>query len=132
MAVLGGWRLTRMGVLFVIGIVVLTGLVTGGIFLVRNHGEQVRRDEAVKIAEQNLKDRSETSTKPTAVPTNKDQATNAGTNTSTTTEAATPNATAAPAELPETGIDAGRVLIVGILALSVAFYVASRRAHPQV
>lgn len=135
MAILGGWRLTRMGVFFAIGIVVLAGLVTGGIFLVRNHGEQVRRDEAVKIAEQNLKDQSDTSTKPVAVTDDSNKAANSGANTAAdpSTNAATtsPDSSAAPAALPQTGIDGGRVLIVSILALSVAFYVASRHAKSQ-
>lgn len=135
MAVLGGYRLTRAGILFIIGILVLGGLVTGGVFLVKNHGEAVRRDQAVKIAEQNLKDQSKTEAQPVKTSdssnTNKTNATNA-TNTAgtdTTTAAATASNTA---NLPVTGIDDLQVLgnsaILAILALSVAYYVASRRA----
>lgn len=124
MAILGGWRLTRAGVLFVIGILVLGGLVTGGIFLVKNHGEAVRRDEAVKVAEQNLKDQSEVATQPIASDTSKDND-KTDTKPAETVIAAQTQAT----ELPETGPSGPlNVLIVTILALSVSFYVASRRA----
>ena len=123
MALLGGWRLTRTGVLFVIGILVLGGLVTGGIFLVKNHGEAVRRDEAVKVAEQTLKDQSEVSTQPV----NDTDDDSAETNTSPETSVATTGAQAN--KLPETGpSDVANVLTVTVLALSVSFYVASRRA----
>ena len=56
MTLFGGWRITRAGILFIVGVLVLGAIVTGGIFLVKNHGEAVRRDEAIKIAEQTLKD----------------------------------------------------------------------------
>lgn len=52
-------RVTRAGVALTVGIIVLTGLILGGFFLVKNQGEQARRDEAIKIAEQNLKEQSE-------------------------------------------------------------------------
>lgn len=126
---LSGWRLTRTGVLFVIGIIVLGGLVTGGIFLVKNHGEAVRRDQAVKIAEQNLKDQSQTSTQPV----NASDSSNSG-NTDTTNTTGTTATTDAgsAAALPVTGIDEmqflGRVAMLAVLALSAAYYVASRRA----
>jgi hypothetical protein len=100
MAVFGRRRLTRTGLLFVIGIIVLGGLVTGGIFLVKNHGEAVRRDQAVKIAEANLKDQSKqpTSTQPVTTGTSStpdsSQTTGSGTGTGTgsgaTTTAAAP------------------------------------------
>jgi hypothetical protein len=148
MAVFGGRRLTRTGLLFVIGIIVLGGLVTGGIFLVKNHGEVVRRDQAVKIAETNLKDQSKapTATQPVNGGTaDKDQTNKAGTgassapsadtgtntnpNTNTNTNTASSSDTSA---LPVTGPDDllifGRTIIVAILAFSVVSYVASRRA----
>lgn len=51
-------RITRSGVALTVGIIILTGLIIGGLFLVKGQGEQARRDEAVKIAEKNLEDRS--------------------------------------------------------------------------
>ena len=132
MAVFGGWRLTRAGILFVIGILVLGGLVTGGIFLVKNHGEAVRRDEAVKVAEQNLKDKSEVESKPIATSTPDDSSTNSANNGGSAAETTTPPATTpATSELPQTGPADGlmNTLIVAMLALSVGFYVSSRRAR---
>jgi len=126
MAVFGGWRLTRTGILFVIGILVLGGLVTGGIFLVKNHGEAVRRDEAVKVAEQNLKNQSEVESKPIATETTDEPATTT-TNNGESVVVTPPNTS----ELPQTGPADGlmSVLVVAMLALSVAFYVSSRRAR---
>jgi len=126
MALLGGYRITRTGILFVIGIIVLGGLVTGGIFLVENHGEAVRREEAVKLAEQNLREQSQTSTQPVN-----------GEDTDDTETVATNGTAPVPAgtnasELPVTGIDdlrfLGQAAILALLALSASYYIASRRA----
>lgn len=128
MAIFGGWRLTKAGILFVIGIVVLAGLVTGGVFLAKNRGEAARREEAVKIAEQNLEDESKVAVETTPVAEATDEAEE------TATEAAeeTVVAAAAPEVLPQTGpaeLQAiGNILIVTLLALSTSFYIASRRA----
>lgn len=143
MAVLGGYRLTRTGVLFIVGILVLGGLVTGGIFLVKNHGEAVRHDQSVKIAEQNLKDQSQTSTQPVNGSTgdnsgetgsSTDTPSTTGTGTTTTTAPDT-TATTNPGQLPVTGIDdltfAGQAAVLAILALSTAYFIASRRAVQQ-
>jgi len=124
MAVFGGWRLTRTGALFVIGILVLGGLVTGGIFYVKNHGEAVRHEEAVKIAEENLKNQSEVKTQPVDTVDSSDK-----------TETTSPDEAVKvvveqtqPEVLPETGPESiSNLLIIAILALSVSFYVASRR-----
>lgn len=145
MAVFSRLRLNRAGLLFVVGIIVLGALVTGGIFLVKNHGEAVRRDQAVKIAEAKLKDQSKTptSTQPITAgnpdnQTSSDPATT-GANTATGNEAGGAGTVAATgaagtsntSALPKTGPDdvqsLGRTIIVAILALSVAFYVSSRR-----
>jgi len=129
MAVFGGWRLTRTGILFVIGILVLGGLVTGGIFLVKNHGEAVRRDEAVKVAEQALKDKSEAESKPIATDTANDSTVSEATPGANggTVATTTPNSS----QLPQTGPAESlqQVIIVAILALSVSFYIASRRTR---
>jgi len=139
MAMLGGWRLTRTGVLFVIGIVVLAGLVTGAVFLVKGRGEQVRRDEAVKVAEQNLKEQSDGVVSQADQDAAEDKA-KAEAEAKAADEAKkaqdAKNAEIAatdPRQLPQTGPadDFGRVLIVTILATSVAFYVGSRRAAQQ-
>ncbi|MBC7459707.1 hypothetical protein H7200_03285 [Candidatus Saccharibacteria bacterium] len=137
---LSGLRITRAGIIFVVGIIVLAGLVFGGVMIAKNRGEQVRRDEAVKIAEQTLKDQSEaiateavddTSTT-TAGSTGGSTTTAGATNTTGSTDVIATTGTA-PAQLPETGpaSDLARLAIVTILAVSIAVYVASRRAVQQ-
>lgn len=51
-------RITRAGVALTVGIIVLTGLIVGGLFWVKQSGEQARRDDAVKIAEEKLEQES--------------------------------------------------------------------------
>lgn len=130
MALFGGRRITRAGILFIVGVLVLGALVMSSIFMVKNHGETVRRDEAIKVAEQTLKDQSEVATQPvnTPEPTETDaESASAGTDgvvVATTTDAET---------LPETGPEAlqglGQLVIIAVLAFSVATYISSRRAH---
>lgn len=143
MAGFSGARITRAGIIFIIGIVVLAGLVFGGVMIAKNRGEQVRRDEAIKIAEQTLKDQSEaiateavdgttpetTGSTGSTSPTGSTGSTGSvGTNgvVATTGTATTGTATT---QLPATGptADLGRLASVTILAVSIAVYVASRR-----
>lgn len=49
---------TRTGVALTVGIIVLTGLLIGGLFFVKNTSEQARRDEAIAVAEQQLEKES--------------------------------------------------------------------------
>lgn len=122
MAILGGWRLTRTGVLFVVGVVVLVALVGGAIWYVRERGEQARRDEAIKIAEQNLETQSN---EPVAISTENGQS--AG-ETSDDEATSTPAAESSSAELPQTGFEPYSILVIGILALAASYYASSRRA----
>jgi len=125
MAVWTGWRITRTGIVFIIGIIVLAALVFGAVWYVQQRGEQARRAEAVKIAEQNLIEQSKTATtNPTKVDEGSDKSTSSnGTHTDTqSTTAAT-----STVELPATGTDATSIAIVTVLSLSVSLYIASRR-----
>jgi len=129
MALFGGRRITRAGILFIVGVLVLGALVTGGIFMVKSQGEAVRRDEAIKIAEQTLKDQSEVATQSVNTPESTEtdaESASAGSDgvvVATTTDAET---------LPETGPEAlqglGQFVIIAVLAFSVATYISSRRA----
>lgn len=51
-------RVTRAGMGLAVGIIILAGVLFGGLWLVKERGEQARRDEAVKVAEQNLEKQS--------------------------------------------------------------------------
>ena len=128
MAMFSGWRITRVGILFVIGVLVLGGLVFAGVSLVKQRGEQVRRDEAVKIAEQNLKNESESVPASEGATSGAAPAESAEDNKpAATSTVATTGGTST--ELPQTGLEGvGSILAVTALSLSVAFYVASRRA----
>ncbi|MEO6110191.1 MAG: LPXTG cell wall anchor domain-containing protein [Candidatus Saccharimonadales bacterium] len=133
MAIFNGWRITRTGVVFVIGVVVLAGLVFGGIWMVRDRGEQARRQEAVKIAEQNLENQSNApAARDDSTTSSTDVAKTDTTKTATTTTkvptATTTTATSTSTQLPETGADSFTIVIVALLALAGSYYVTSRRA----
>lgn len=121
MAFLGGYRITRTGMLFVLGVLVLVGLVFGGIWLVRERGEQARRQEAIKVAEQNLEDQSQT---PVAVETDKEE--KPAEEDKPQTQAPTTSSSANT--LPETGPEILPILVIGLLTLATGYYVTSRRA----
>lgn len=117
MAIFQGWRITRAGVVFVGGLIILAVLIFGGIWFVQNRGEQTRREEAIKVAEQNLQEQS----KPPV-------------ETTTETEVATTDTTppaSNEAALPETGIEIGHVLAITVLSLATGYFVTSRRAVRQ-
>lgn len=128
MAIFGGWRLTRAGILFIVGVLVLGAIVTGGVFMVKNQGEAVRRDEAIKIAEQTLKDQSEVATQPVNEPEKVEEAAT----TTPTSAKSEPTVAVETKVLPETGPEEsaviGRIFVVTMLSLAVSLYVASRHA----
>jgi FtsZ-interacting cell division protein ZipA len=121
-----GWRITRTGIVFILGTIVLIGLVVGGIWLVRERGEQARRQEAVKIAEQNLEDQSQAQTE--TKPETNDETDSAP---AATEDEANPVTTTASRSdtLPETGPgDIAQVIAVGVVTLAAGYYLTSRRA----
>jgi hypothetical protein len=120
MAIFNGWQITRAGVVFVIGILVLAGLVFGGIWFVNERGEQARRDEAIKIAQQQLEEQSEVATETNTGTVPVDEEEENGPVPSSSGEERV--------ELPETGPEIVHILAVTALALSAAYYVSSRRA----
>ncbi|MFY9228411.1 MAG: hypothetical protein WAO28_03780 [Candidatus Microsaccharimonas sp.] len=124
MAVWTGWRITRTGIMFIIGIVVLAGLVFGAVLYVQQRGEQARRAEAVKIAEQNLTEQSKTATQPIKVDEGSSESSSSN-GTYTATQPTTP--VTSTGELPATGADASNIIVVTVLSLAVSLYIASRR-----
>lgn len=132
MAVFGGRRITRTGIIFIIGIVVLGGLVTGGIFLVKNHGEAVRRDQAIKIAEQSLEDQSKIAAEQSSATKPESGSIDSPGTAAEEAKPSTATSGSDSATLPATGFDdanvIGRTAMIAILALSIAYYVSSRRA----
>jgi Flp pilus assembly protein TadB len=112
MAIFNGWRITRAGIIFVAGLVILAGLVFAGVYWVAQRGEQARREEAIQVAEQNLEQQSdpiaqeETNNGPVAVNEDTEEQ---------------------PEALPETGTELVGLLAVTALALATGYYVQSRR-----
>ncbi|MGH7218230.1 MAG: LPXTG cell wall anchor domain-containing protein [Candidatus Microsaccharimonas sp.] len=129
--------MTRSGVALTVGIIILTGLIIGGLFIVKGQGEQARRDEAVKIAEKNLEDRSneevalnegeeENSNESTTSGDNGEATEVPQTGTSNNSESTESGVTAE--ELPQTGTgDTLAVVGAGALTFAGVAYIRSRK-----
>lgn len=132
-------RITQAGVALTVGIIILTGLIVGGFFLVKNSGEQARRDEATKIAQQNLEEQSrdevalesEDSQAPPKEesPTGEEATSTPPADTSATETEAEAAQQPAAEQLPQTGPaeQLSNVMALTLLTFSVASYVNSRR-----
>ena len=124
-------QVTRAGVGLVVGIIILAALVFGGLWLVRERGEQARREEAIAIADQQLKDESN---QETAINTD-EASTESSTESQTETSGAQSSANqagnaasgAAVTELPQTGPQETAIVVFGIVAFAVASFVRSRK-----
>lgn len=134
MATYSGWRPTRAGIVFIIGVVLLIALVVGAIWFVRERGEQARRDEATQIAQQEQQAQEEQQNSEDAPASEETPAPEDGTVTEETPAETEPEvATTAPApnELPQTGGELQALIGVIFLSLATALYVGSRRAVQQ-
>lgn len=133
-------RITRAGVALTVGIIVVTGLIIGGLFLAKNQGEQARRDDAIRIAEQNLEEQSsegvslgggESNTETTQSEESTESAGEGSTSTESSSEAASGDvaSTSAAEELPATGpADVTALLVIGLITFAGVSYFRSRRA----
>lgn len=128
-------HVTRAGVALTVGIVVLTGLIIGGLYWVKETGEQARREDAIAIAERNLETQSEnegalnegesTETPPAEEPEDT-STTIPGTGTDNGESADTDNSDVN--QLPATGNEGlASFVAVTALSISIALYVQSRR-----
>lgn len=125
-------RITRAGVGLTVGIIILALVVLGGLYLVRERGEQARRDDAIEIAQENIEsDNEEAGTLTPSIDgsaqteqesASEDTASNAGS-----------RAESAPGELPATGPnDIAALVSIGLLSFAIASYVSSRKANARV
>lgn len=151
-------RITQSGVALTVGIIILTGLIIGGLFWVKQTGEQARRDEAVQIAEEKLeeesnngvalndgeeaeKNESERSNGETTSPAEEnpesipgaETAPNESSSDTQTSDELAQTGTDVPeetvTELPETGLaDTGVVLVLGTATFAAVTYYRSRRS----
>ncbi len=131
MARFTAWRPTRSAVALTVGIIVLAALVLGGLHLAKERGEQVRREEAIKVAEAQLETNAD---EDIALNSGDEETQNEEQNSGSTApgetsgESSQPN----PSALPETGpSEAFSAVIVALVAFSAASYVTSRKALRQ-
>jgi len=131
-------RITRAGVGLTVGIIILALVVLGGLYLVRERGEQARRDDAVEIAQENAESEAgETGTlTPTVIDGNEEageEASPAESTANNTKSDTSEESTATPGELPATGpSDIAGLLILGLLSFMAVSYMSSRRALTNV
>lgn len=125
-------RITRAGVALTVGIIVLTGIIVGGLLWAKEAGEQARREEAIKVAEQRLEEQSRDEvarddsdkTTPEAEQAPGDEHANHDTPGQTPQTGADQSAVDT---LPETGANDGlAILVAAITTYSVVAYLRSR------
>jgi LPXTG-motif cell wall-anchored protein len=129
-------RITRSGVGLTVGIIVLALVVLGGLYFVRERGEQARREDAIEVAQENLESQSERESALNPSDENGDEATDDGSTADDgdQTQEMPVGGTgqggpAAPQELPATGpTETAAMVIIGLLSFATASYVMSRRA----
>ncbi len=122
---------TRAGVGLVVGIIILAALVFGGIWFLRERGEQAQRQEAINIAEEQLEAESgeevaigseedtkdETDKESEAIPQGG----------AAPAQPAQPTKTSNSSQLPQTGPEASSIIGLGLLTFLVASFIRSRK-----
>jgi FtsZ-interacting cell division protein ZipA len=125
-------NVTRAGVGLVIGIIILGLLVFGGLWLVRERGDQARRQEAINIANEQLKSESEQGV---ALNNDKNQSSNSqsqnsgsqSSNSTSQSGSSTSNTSSNASELPQTGPKETTAVVLGFLTFAVVSFVRSRK-----
>lgn len=136
-------RITQAGVGLTVGIIVVAALIIGGLFLVKNQGEQARREETIKVAEKNLEKQSdqEVALNEADKDENKESESNSGQGSSEESaqqeegaassgeqSVSSTNSGASVDELPATGpSDSFAIVVLALLTFSTAAYIQSRR-----
>lgn len=129
-------RITGAGVALTVGIIVVTGLIIGGLFWARQSGDQARRDEAVKIAEEQLKEESSDVALNEGDETQDESQANGSEQGATSESEGTIPSTGADVEesapvteLPQTGPaeTISSLIAIGGLSFATAAYLASRQ-----
>jgi FtsZ-interacting cell division protein ZipA len=127
-------QVTRAGVGLVVGIIILGALVLGGMWLVRERGEQARREEAITIADQQLRAESDQDIaiappedKNNDAPAKPEESTTTGQTESSNDSPVTATPPAAATELPQTGPGAISIVGIGLLSFAVASFLHSRK-----
>jgi FtsZ-interacting cell division protein ZipA len=125
-------QVTRAGVGLVVGIIILGLLVFGGLWLVRERGEQARREEAINIADQQLQQESgqdvalETNNEATEAPAQSEATQGSGQPESPVTTTQPAAGPAATSELPQTGPETS-LIGIGLLSFAAVSFARSRK-----
>lgn len=114
-------RVTRTGVVLAVGILIGAVVLFGLLQIVKERGEQARRDEAIAIAEENLKAESEEGVAIEVEEEATTSQTEAASSAESSTEAAAAN------ELPQTGPEAGAAVALGFITFMAISYIRSRK-----
>lgn len=132
-------RITRAGVGLTIGIIILGLVVLGGLYLVKQRGEQARRDQAIQVAQQNLESQSNDNGATAPTDTNSTNSgssstdnssnstsNNGASNSSNPSNSGTPNSAS---QLPQTGPADQWVslLAVAFLTFAISGYIVSKQ-----
>lgn len=125
-------RVTRAGVGLAVGIIIVGLLVWGGLWFVRERGDQARRQEAINIANEQLKSQSEQGV---ALNDGKEQNSNSqsqssnnqSNNSGNQSSSTMPQTGTAPGELPKTGSESTSLVVVGFLTFAVVSFLHSRK-----
>jgi predicted lipid-binding transport protein (Tim44 family) len=126
-------NLTRTGIALLIGIIILAVLVIGGLVFLRDRGEQTRREQAISVADQQLKEDSDRDIAIDSGNGNsqaKTEAAPSGEPAPSTAPAAAdpaPSSTPEASTLPETGPELAPIIAVALLSFAAASYLQSRR-----
>ena len=129
----------RTGLALTVGIIILSLVALGGLYLVKNQGEQARREEAVKVAEERLKAESEqevalengaaneSATEEVVVEEESQAGSEQSAGSGTGAGQGNGGNVAAAEELPQTGSsEVLTAVALGVLTFSVATYAVSR------
>ncbi len=121
MASLGRVRITRGGISFVIIAIALIAVVFGSVYTVQQRGEQVRREEALQIALDNLeKESAGPAVIATAPPKESPDTPTAGSGT-------TAGSSSAPAVLPQTGPTDWMIVPLVLVTYALTYVAVSAR-----
>ena len=134
-------RVTQAGVALTVGIILVTGLIIGGFFIVKNNAETARREEAIKIAEQNLEEQSgndvalnegDSDTNSNESTSSDDAAKNddaAKESTDSSNAGSNAQSSAPVSELPQTGPadQFASLVVMALITFSVVSYIGSRQ-----
>ncbi len=133
-------RITGAGLGVFIGIIVLTVALVGGLLFVKYQGEQARRAEAIKIAEEKLKAESNNDValngdggagnekNQTQAPAETGQGGAQTGQSSSQAQRQSVGGGAVPSEMPQTGVhEWGVIVALGAVVYGVAAYLRSRK-----